>query len=140
MTCLACGIVLYRRDDGAVRLLLLRNAETGLWGFAKGRREPDDAHEIATALREVREETGFEVAALHGGFRHVIEYAVRDDDGESYPKRVTYFLAEAPRQAPRLSDEHSAAAWVDGDEALARVQFGTLKDLVRAALTALDAP
>src|SRR5262245_30470168 len=95
MTILASGIILYRREGRDARLLLLRNRGTGQWGFPKGRRDAGDRHEVHTALREVLEETGYERVQLHPDFRIELAYVVRDP-AAPYPKRVTYFLAEAP--------------------------------------------
>jgi 8-oxo-dGTP pyrophosphatase MutT (NUDIX family) len=150
MTTLASGIILYRLDasrldagaprDGSVRLLLLRNADNGHWGFAKGRRDREDAHEVATALREVREETGYDGLLLHPGFRHVLEYTVRQGGGGTYAKRVVYFLAQAPAHEPLLSREHDVAAWADGREVERRLSYGQLRDLGRAVFTLLERP
>ncbi|MGQ0551600.1 MAG: bis(5'-nucleosyl)-tetraphosphatase [Planctomycetota bacterium] len=146
MTSYASGILLYRLQrqsapDGAVSLrpalLLLRSADTGNWGFAKGRRDPEDAHEVATALREVREETGYTGLTLQPCFRAELHYLVRDPDGD-YPKQVVYFLAEAPAGEPVLSHEHDAALWTELSEALQRLAFDQLRDLVRLAFRTLE--
>jgi len=55
-------VPVFRRDDGELRLLVVRRAEGGPHGgqlaFPGGRCEPDDASPLATALREAREEVG----------------------------------------------------------------------------------
>jgi 8-oxo-dGTP pyrophosphatase MutT (NUDIX family) len=137
MTTLASGIILYRRADGVVRLLLLRNRENRHWGFAKGRRDRTDEHEVATALREVAEETGFRELSLHAAFRRELGYTVRQRGGQPYGKRVVYFLAEAPPGEPTLSSEHDGAVWADAQEVEAHLSYGQLRDLARAAFEAL---
>ena len=137
MTTLASGIILYRREGTAVRLLLLRNRGTGHWGFPKGRRDAADAHEVDTALREVQEETGYEALSLHPAFRVELSYLVRGQ--QPYPKRVTYFLAEAPAREPALSKEHDGLHWAAAHELDALLQHGQLRDLARAALAAAGA-
>jgi 8-oxo-dGTP pyrophosphatase MutT (NUDIX family) len=140
MTTYASGIILYRREDGAVRLLLLRNRDNRHWGFAKGRRDRADEHEVATALREVAEETGFRELALHGAFRRELEYTVRQAGGAAaYHKRVVYFLAEAPAGEPALSAEHDEALWADAALLQTHLAYGQLRDLARAALQELGA-
>lgn len=136
MTTLASGIILYRREAAGARLLLLRNRDSGHWGFPKGRRDADDAHEVHTALRELREETGWSEVALHPGFRVELSYLVRDP-AAPYPKRVTYFLAEAPAGEPELSEEHDRAAWAAPPEAEQLLLHGQMKDLARAAFAAI---
>jgi len=140
MTTLASGIILYRRDhrEGGpgARILLLRNRDNGHWGFAKGRRDAADAHEVHTALREVQEETGYTGLVLHAEFRAELFYLVRDPRNP-YPKRVTYFLAEAPAHEPVLSAEHDQAAWAEAEEAERMLSHGQMRDLARAAFAAL---
>jgi len=136
MTCLASGIILYRRDGRSLRLLLLRNRDGGHWGFAKGRRTPADAHEVQTALREVAEETGYTEMRLHPAFRRELDYQARSPGGESYDKRVVYFLAEAPPGEPTLSEEHDRALWATADEAQTLLRHEQLRALAQAACLA----
>jgi 8-oxo-dGTP pyrophosphatase MutT (NUDIX family) len=110
----------------------------GRWGFAKGRRDPGDAHEIATAIREAREETGYSGLSLHGDFRVEIEYVVRGDGTDDYRKRVAYFLAPAPDTDPVLSDEHDRHVWASELQAVGLIRYGQLRDLARAVFGALQ--
>ena len=50
------GFILFSDDHS--KLLLLQDERTGKWGFPKGHREPTDASDIQTAIRECTEETG----------------------------------------------------------------------------------
>ncbi len=139
MTVLASGIILYRpptpREDP--RLLLLRNADNGNWGFPKGRRDPDDAHELVTAFREVREETGYDELDLHPLFRRTIEYRVEGTEDDGRWKRVVYFLACAPAPEPVLSPEHAEHLWADRAALYDLLAFGQLRDLAFHALLAI---
>lgn len=135
MTVLATGIILYRLLPDGPRLLLLRNRDNGHWGFPKGRREDDDEHEVATALREVAEETGYAALRLDPDWRRELEYVVRGTSDDGRRKRVTYFLALAPAHEPALSPEHDAHDWADAAQADALLPFGQLRDLAREALT-----
>jgi 8-oxo-dGTP pyrophosphatase MutT (NUDIX family) len=132
MTTLASGIILFRREGAAARLLLLRNRRSGHWGFPKGRRDAADEHEVHTALRELREETGYEAVALHPAFRVELSYLVRGAPAP-YPKRVSYFLAEAPARKPALSEEHDRATWAAPEQAEALLAHAQMRDLARAA-------
>jgi 8-oxo-dGTP pyrophosphatase MutT (NUDIX family) len=136
MTCLASGIVLYRNAPEGPRLLVLRNAEHGQWGFAKGRRAPQDEHEVHTALREVAEETGFTGLSLHVAFRREIAYTVAERDGSRTQKRVVYFLAEAPAHEPVLSAEHDSSRWIAASEIVVHLPHAVLRDVADAALDA----
>lgn len=57
-------VPVYRDEEGAVRLVLVRRALGGIHGgqlaFPGGMREPSDASARATALREAHEEIGLE--------------------------------------------------------------------------------
>ncbi|MCB9898981.1 MAG: NUDIX domain-containing protein [Planctomycetes bacterium] len=139
----ASGVILFRLRDGVPRVLLLRNRDNGMWGFPKGRRDPDDPHEVATALREVTEETGYTGLALDLQFREVVEYVSRGSADEGRRKRVTYFLAEAPAHEPTLSDEHVEAQWADREAVRTALAYEQLRDLalhVLALLVSTRAP
>lgn len=130
MTVQASGVILYRvTDDARPRVLLLRNRDNAMWGFAKGRRDPGDAHEVATALREVLEETGYGDLVLDVRFREVVEYVARGSADEGRRKRVTYFLAAAPDGEPVLSAEHVEYVWADHDDVRALIAYEQLRDL-----------
>jgi len=142
MTVLASGIILYRAGtlQQDPKLLLLRHASTGHWGFPKGRRDPGDEHEVATAEREVQEETGYSGLQLHPSFRATIEYVVRRRRDAGQSKRVVYFLAEAPPGDPRLSAEHDAFVWADARELAGRLVFAQMRDLAHHALACIPRP
>ena len=88
----------------------------GYWHTVAGGVEADEEWE-AGALRELREETGIELAALReiGGFEYVRE------DWEPEPGKhvvVRGYLAEAPAGwEPRLDGEHDEYRWLPLAEA-----------------------
>jgi len=55
------GFVLLSHDGGSV--LLICDARSRKWGFPKGHREPEDASDLHTAVRECREEVGLDASA-----------------------------------------------------------------------------
>ena len=66
----SAGILLYRRRDGGLEVLLAHpggpywsRQDHGSWSVPKGIAEPDEAPE-AVAAREFAEETGFELGAV----------------------------------------------------------------------------
>jgi len=134
---LAAGIILYRADAGPPRILLLRDRRRGTWGLPKGRRDPTDGDDdLATARREVAEETGYRAVALVDGFREELAYTVRDD-GARYDKRVVYFLGRAPAHEPHLSGEHDDLTWATLRDALDLLAYGQIRDLARRAFAAI---
>ncbi|GJM21056.1 MAG: hypothetical protein DHS20C15_09710 [Planctomycetota bacterium] len=137
MTVLAAGIVLHRPGPDGPQLLLLRNRDNGHWGLPKGRRDEGDAHEIATAQREVLEETGWDGLRLHRAFRVQQEYVVRGSSDDGRLKRVVYFLAAAPGERPTLSEEHESWCWAGAEELEELLAYEKLREVARAAVAAL---
>ena len=60
---------IYRDPQDHLRLVFIRRSPHGIHGgqiaFPGGRREPDDADLLATALREAQEEVGLDPASVH---------------------------------------------------------------------------
>lgn len=122
----SAGAVVFCRG-GAIEYLLLRST---FWGFPKGHLEPGE-DERAAALREIREESGLEVALIEG-FRYEEKY-VYQRKGALHPKQTIYFLGEANNRESRLSHEHTDMTWLPYESALAMLEFEGLRDLLRAA-------
>ena len=93
----SCGAVVFRAAEGVVQYLLVRGHE-GFWGFPKGHVEAGES-EQATALREIREETGLDVA-LVDGFRTTNAHTLAREGKLNTIKQNVYFLAQCPRQTP----------------------------------------
>jgi ADP-ribose pyrophosphatase YjhB (NUDIX family) len=93
-------------DDGG-RILLHRRTDNALWSIPGGAMEVGEA--IAdTAVREVKEETGLDVApervvGIYSNPRHVIEYA----DGEVRQQFSICFACRLTGGQVALSDESS---------------------------------
>ncbi len=97
-------------DDG--RILMIHKTDNDLWAL------PGGGHDIGefireTVVREVREETGFEVEVTNivGTYtnpNHVMAY----DDGEVRQQFSIAFSAELVGGALRASDESREVAWV----------------------------
>ncbi len=130
----AAGLVLFRREAGGHRYLLLTNARHGDVGLPKGHAEPGEG-EIATALRETWEETGIRPARVCRHFRREVRYPVG-----AGTKSVVYFAAEAASERVRLSAEHSHGAWLNLEEALATLHHESLRTVLREASIYLKDP
>lgn len=122
----SCGAIVYRLSNGATQLLLIKHRYSGHWSFPKGHVE-DGEHEFETAVREVCEETGVEIA-LENGFRECVEYCPSPD----VKKQVVYFLG-VPRGGTlrRQETEVSEVRWMDLSRAQREVTFNNDKMLIR---------
>lgn len=114
----SCGAVIFTREGGAVRFLLIRHVNGGHWAFPKGHVESGE-NETQTALREIREETGLTVE-LDTGFRRVNSYS----PGKEIWKEVVYFLAEAKSRVLKTQKEEILdAGWFSYGEAKKEITF-----------------
>ena len=137
----AAGFVLTRTPPGPAgaepEYLLLVNRRDGMPGLPKGHADGGE-DDLATAVRETREETGLTDLDVDPWFRTEISYRVRKS-GEFRWKTVVYFRARLRSGEVRLSDEHTAWSWQPLCETLDRISFDSLRDvLTRAALHAKD--
>jgi 8-oxo-dGTP diphosphatase len=103
--------------DGAGRLLLVRQADDGVWSLPGGVVEPDEAPADAV-VRETWEETGLAVepvrlAAVHGG----PEFVVRYPNGDETQYVIVVFACEVRGGAPRADgDETTDVAFFSAEE------------------------
>ena len=121
----SCGVIVYRRNQEHIDLLLVKNRYGGHWSFPKGHVEGNET-EVQTALREVREETGLEVR-LQSGFRQMVEYFPKPN----VKKQVVYFLGEAKSSRVKMQEEEiSRIIWTDIRRAWRIVAFENDKNLI----------
>ena len=108
--------MVWRRGDGGLDIALVHRRRYDDWSFPKGKREPGE-HVLRTALREVREETGFQVALgrplgpsvyrVAAGIKHVSYWAAR--------------YVESLGFVP--NDEVDDVRWVPADRAHERLSY-----------------
>jgi 8-oxo-dGTP diphosphatase len=127
----AAGGVVWRRRDGRLELLLVHRPRYDDWSFPKGKaRKGED--ELATALREVAEETG--QRCRPGGRLPDLRYEVG-----GRPKRVAYFLMRAEGGAFEPGSEVDRVEWVALEEAEARLSYDRDRELMPEILRRLAA-
>jgi len=125
---LACGAVIYRKDQGRVLFLLLKHVNGNHWSLAKGHTEAGES-EVQTALREIDEETGLTVK-LKTGFREAIRYS----PSPGVDKTVVFFLAKAKSKKLRLQkSEIRHAVWLELDDALKLISHRDTAEVLRRA-------
>ncbi len=122
----SAGAVVFYRGDSIEYLLLLST----YWGFPKGIIEAGEDERTA-AVREVREETVLEIELLEG-FRDVDDYWYQRK-GQRVHKQAIYFLGQAKSRETKISWEHQDIAWLTYEQAMDRLKFAGLRDLLTKA-------
>jgi len=120
----AAGGVLWRRAEGISLVAVVHRPRYGDWGLPKGKLDAGERWQDA-ALREVREETGYE--ADLGEFAGVVTYEVRG----GYKLVLFWNMAARGEPAFEPSEEVDAVEWLPLEEALRRLDHADERDLLR---------
>jgi diaminopimelate epimerase len=144
-------VYLYRRAETGLEVLLLRRTERwgGFWQGVTGAPEWDESDE-AGAVREVLEETGFDVSGSLRATGARYELSVREFDDpaawtrlygpgvEVVPEEV--YTAEVPKGlSPALAPlEHDEYRWCEIDHALTLLRYEANRDALRAVIGFLE--
>ena len=124
----SCGAILYRiREDGEIEYLVLYQLRSGTWSVPKGHIAAGET-EKETALREIREETGLNVALIDG-FRRELSYTV----SAKASKNVVIFLAEAHGELSLGENEISDCIWADKASAIRRLGGRSIGRVIESA-------
>ncbi|MDO8463457.1 MAG: NUDIX domain-containing protein [bacterium] len=135
----SAGAIIYKvkRDGRRVEpFFLLLRYPGGYWEFARGHVE-DGEREHATALREIREETGLTELRFLRGFREKYRFHFKRS-GKSVAKDAVLYLAEATRWNVQVSEEHDGYVWASYREAMVHLNFENAKQVLRKAQTFLN--
>ena len=129
----SCGAIVFRKVDGVVRYLLIKNRRSTHWSFPKGHIEENETPEQA-AVREVWEETGIRIA-LDAAFSRTVESPLSRDR-----RTVTFYLGTSLEglKEPRAA-EVKEALWLPFDEALAAIRYQPDRDILLQAAAYLKA-
>jgi len=125
------GFVVYFMENKTPLYLLIRSSDDGYWGFPKGKIDPGENQEEA-ARRELAEETGITDYEEQQGFEKTTEYWYTRDENKIH-KEVLYYLARVESREVKLSGEHSEHGWFASEEALKRLAFKNLRDILEKA-------
>jgi 8-oxo-dGTP diphosphatase len=119
--------VTWRRENGAVEVLLVHRPKYDDWTFPKGKAAPEETDEEC-ALREVKEETGLSCALG----RELLSTSYRD--GRGRPKTVRYWAMEPLAGSFTPRSEVDEVRWLPTAEARALLSY----DRDRGVLDSLD--
>jgi bis(5'-nucleosidyl)-tetraphosphatase len=134
----AFGIVpILMSETGEMQFLLIRHW-AGHWGFPKGHAEAGETA-IATALRELEEETGVQPYQVLTDTPFVEEYSF-EKEGQTVLKTVTYFVGRVLSEAVTCQEQEiQAYAWVSFDTAMAQITFEQGRRLLQRVFEYLQA-
>ncbi len=122
------GAVVFRNENGARLYLLIKNKRSSAWGFPKGHMERSET-EIATAKREVLEETGLHIR-IFDGFKLSSEYKI----GGRIEKRVSIFLSVTnDRKTVIQKEEIDDYTWLPFNKAYDTLKFQNDKEILKSA-------
>lgn len=126
----AGGLVVRLGDDAVPRIVLVHNASDQEWSFPKGRQHRGERL-LATALREVREETGFlcVAEAQAGATDHL--------DRRGRPKRTAYWVMRPVNGSFVPGGDVDDLAWLRPQEALVRLSQERNRFLLQASLAVI---
>ena len=123
----SCGVVVVNFGS-----ILLLQYPQGHWDFPKGHVEPTDADHIATASRELSEETGITDFTIVDDFQFRTAYDFHHK-GRRIDKQVFWFIAETETLKIKISHEHREHLWLDWDEAMAQLTHHESQGVLAAA-------
>ena len=131
----SAGGVVYKDGAGGLMVAICGRTSSGLWALPKG--TPDDGETIEqTALREVTEETGLQVA-IEAPLGHIEYWFQRQS--ERIHKRVHFFLmAERGGSFAHHDPEFDVIEWAPAAEALRTLTYPTEQEVVRRAIDELE--
>jgi bis(5'-nucleosidyl)-tetraphosphatase len=124
----SAGFVIFRGGPPRKYLFLTHR---GRYDLPKGLKQAGE-DDMAAALRELWEETGIASPKAMLGFcsRKHYFYRWRDD---LVSKDVVYFLAEHPVDDIVISKEHDGYAWLTKEDAIGRLRYPTLRQVILEA-------
>lgn len=123
----SAGMIVFRRNEDAVRYLLLFQSKSQTWSFPKGHMEAGETEE-QTAIREVKEEIGQSLSPLPH-FCATLSYDLK----QGATKTVVLFLAEASGEVVIRESEIAEHRWVTAEEATELLPHGKYADILAQA-------
>ncbi|QNG19258.1 NUDIX hydrolase [Rhodococcus triatomae] len=127
----AAGAVIWRRPPDSphgVEVALIHRPKYDDWSFPKGKLDPGETSVVA-AVREVREETGFEIRL--GRYLRAETYPI---PGHRKLKRVEYWAAQITEGHFRANDEVDELRWLTPEHAADQLSYPMDRKILRRFL------
>ncbi len=133
------GVVFVAQESNSENPLVLLILRNGYWDLPKGKLEKGESIEEC-ACREVAEETNSELPiALH---KLPTTYHEYKEKNKKYGKTTHWYVMRFPNEQANLTPQEEEGieevAWVPLDEALEKVGFDNLKDVLNSFRTWLS--
>jgi 8-oxo-dGTP pyrophosphatase MutT (NUDIX family) len=128
-------VLLGKRHDEAEKASSELHGE-GTWTMPGGKLHFQESFEEG-AKRELEEETGITDAKVIDGFKEEIEYFYTFEDKRIH-KKVVYYLIKSNTKDVKLSYEHDDFEWLTFQEAIERVRFKNLRNVIQKAMKFLE--
>jgi 8-oxo-dGTP pyrophosphatase MutT (NUDIX family) len=128
----SAGGIVYRMEDGAPRVLLIRDSYRN-WGFPKGHvKEGEDEEEAAR--REVREETGLDGLTVRAD-AGTIDWFFRFR-GRLVHKYCRFYVMEASsaRTKPQAEEGITDCRWLEPAAAMEKLSYDNAREVLKRAL------
>lgn len=123
----AAGGLLWRRSSAGYEVAIVHRKRYDDWTLPKGKLNDGEGWEQA-ALREVKEETGYDATVL--AFAGAIAY-----QPDHHPKVVRFWHMMATGEpAPRIDDEVAEVVWLPPNVARRRLQYPLEQALIDVSL------
>jgi ADP-ribose pyrophosphatase len=135
----------FRSGDGhgGVEILLMRRSAgrilAGLWQGVSGSLEAGE-RVVAGALRELREETGFEAPGIEALYDLDQVNQFHEPSVDGIVSAAVFAVRIRADAEPRLSHEHDQLRWVSPAEALALVVWPAYRTSIDRIITDLSDP
>lgn len=123
----SCGVVLVNFGS-----ILLLQYPQGHWDFPKGHIEAEDVDHMATAARELAEETGISDIEFIDGFEYRTAYDFRHK-GKRIDKQVFWYIAETETMTVQISHEHREHLWLEWESAMSQLTHEESRGILTAA-------